>query len=192
MLKLPSGSLSICNDISMISSGLTYNTKVLYVGELNNNINGVIPFSILLPPYQALEAEINGDMEMYSRFYTSHLMLPECMEAVAMIAASIWSGNHVVLLIENGGCLQHMQFLLNHFINNFGLIPATPNTPFQFNTEFSTIIATLLFYYTDLVSPNDYIKELQDVNVLVNLNNSVFNGRSEERRVGKECVRTLR
>lgn len=67
------GSLNVVTSIEMAINA-SYSSKVLFIGELNNNIpNTFIPCSILLPPYNAINAEINGDIQSYTNEYTCHL-----------------------------------------------------------------------------------------------------------------------
>ena len=172
-MKQPTGTLSICADMNFaIGVSNQPNVKLLYVGEnfIQDQLPpGFIPFSIFLPPYQALEAEVNGDMNLYQQYYLAHLTSKQCADAFATIATVLWAGQNVVLVIENGAVLEHMKFLIQFFINSLGIIPATPQNPFGFNQQFSPVISLLLFGFNELITCEDMLKEMPDYNTFVQL-----------------------
>lgn len=175
-MKQPKGSLSVCADINYaMQFRYNNNVKILYIGEAiksNDLPQGFIPFSILLPPFEALQAEIDNNMQLYERIYTQHLLSKDCVDAFATIATVIWAGKDVVLLVENGQVLQHMSFLIRFFIINLGLIPATPENRFSFDPAYAPIIALLLYGFNGVITSFDLLKEMQDLPTFIKLASS--------------------
>lgn len=174
-MKKPAGTLSVCNDINFIRPFMgNPNIKTIYVGEAfqpNQLPQGFIPFSILLPPYEAIEAEINGDMNRYNQLYTQHLLSKDCVDAIATIATVLWAGTNIIMYIENGDALHHMQFLIKFFITNLGLIPETPQNPFAFDPAYSSIMVLLLYGFGKVqgITPFDVLREMPDLQTFVKL-----------------------
>ena len=175
-MKKPKGSLSVCADINYaMQFRYNNNVKILYIGEAiksNDLPQGFIPFSILLPPFEALQAEIDNNMQLYERIYTQHLLSKDCVDAFATIVTVIWAGKDVVLLVENGQVLQHMSFLIRFFIINLGLIPATPENRFSFDPAYAPIIALLLYGFNGVITSFDLLKEMQDLPTFIKLASS--------------------
>ena len=85
------GSINVVTDINL-ANAYSQSCKVVYIGELNSSLPpNFIEFSVLLPPYKALEAEINGDMNAYSQIYLNYLMNNEpCFEAIMTIITAAY------------------------------------------------------------------------------------------------------
>ena len=67
------GTINVVTDIQLAMQ-FSQQCKVLFIGELNNQLPpNFIEYSILLPPVEALEAEINGNIEVYYNIYSQYL-----------------------------------------------------------------------------------------------------------------------
>lgn len=181
-MKGPKCTISICADPNFaMQFASNPDFRILYVGEqlgANQLPPGIIPFSILLPPYQALEAEINNNMQAYIQIYTQHLLTGSALEAIKTIIVSLWAGKNIVLLVENGNNLSHMKFLVDYLINVYGITPATEMNPFSFNPEKSILIAGVLYTFNGgYITSTDFLREVPDVNTLIQVSSSpVFKG----------------
>ncbi|WP_301214362.1 hypothetical protein [uncultured Clostridium sp.] len=152
------GSLNVVTSIEMAINA-SYSSKVLFIGELNNNIpNTFIPCSILLPPYNAINAEINGDIQSYTNEYTCHLGLDRnCFEMFATILVALHQGINITLFIENSE-LMHYQFLLNYLQNTYGITAGTEQSMYMYNKAFDASNATILLSYMDgYISVEEYL-----------------------------------
>lgn len=62
----------------------------------------VLLASILLPPYESVEAETNGDMETAKAMYIGWLSKPSCMKCLVTIITALWLGKSIGLYIPYG------------------------------------------------------------------------------------------
>lgn len=164
------GTLTMVNNLNTaIQTAQMFPCKIVFIGELKQLPQGIIEYSILLPPVEALNAEVEGNIQQYNMIYNQYLMYtPYCQEAIATILAAISRGVNIVVCIEEGDNLSHGQFLWNFFKNTFGLIMATVNNPFQFNANYLPIINMILYYwygesFTTLLEVIDYYGSGVDV-----------------------------
>ena len=152
------GSINVVTDINL-ANAYRQTCKVVYIGELNSSLPpNFIEFSVLLPPYKALEAEINGDMNAYSQIYLNYLMNNEpCFEAIMTIITAAYAGVNVILFVEEGNNLSHLQFLKHFFNNVFGITLGDKDSMFYINPGFFHVIAAYLYSWID------GIVELEDI-----------------------------
>ena len=140
------GTINIVTDINLAIK-FSQQCKVLFIGELNNQLPpNFIEYSILLPPVEALEAEINGNMNMYSNIYSQYLTYtPYCQEAIATILAAISKGVNIIFYIAEGNNLRHKDFLMQYFFNMFGITLGSENNLFNFDIRYLGIINTIIY-----------------------------------------------
>lgn len=145
------GSINLVTDLQTAIFALQ-SSRVIYIGELNPQIpqDYFITYSNLLPPYEALDAEIDGNMELYNQIYFTHLTQNEyCFQAFATILVALFKGVNVTLYIENGNSLAHAQFLLNYMQRTFGIICGTQQNMFAFDPNYSAQTAIILYSFLD-------------------------------------------
>ena len=140
------GTINIVTDINLAMQW-SQQCKVLFIGELNSQLPpNFIEYSILLPPVEALEAEINGDTQTYNNIYTQHLTYnPYCQEAIATILAAINKGVNIIFYIEEGNNLSHKDFLMSYFFNVFGITLGSDITNFSYKWDYVGIINTIIY-----------------------------------------------
>ena len=140
------GTINVVTDIQLAMQ-FSQQCKVLFIGELNNQLPpNFIEYSILLPPVEALEAEINGNIEVYYNIYSQYLTYtPYCQEAIATILAAISRGINVIFYIEEGDNLSHKKFLMDYFMNMYGILLGSETTKFCYDIRFEPIINTILY-----------------------------------------------
>ena len=153
------GTINVVTDIN-IANAYSQMCKVVYIGELNSSLPpNFIEFSVLLPPYKALEAEINGDTNAYSQIYYSYLMTNEpCFEAIMSIITAAYAGVNVILYVEEGNNLSHLEFLEYFFEYTFGIILGNKEKMFCINPNYIPTIAMYLYSWIDgIVSLEDLL-----------------------------------
>lgn len=140
------GTINIVTDINLAMQW-SQQCKVLFIGELNSQLPpNFIEYSILLPPVEALEAEVNGDTQTYNYIYTQHLTYnPYCQEAIATILAAINRGVNIIFYIEEGNNLSHKEFLMSYFFNVFGITLGSDMTNFGYKCDYVGIINTVIY-----------------------------------------------
>ena len=151
------GSITVVTDINL---AMQYSQvcKIVNVGELNPYTpKEFIEYSLLLPPYQALEAEINGDMAAYEMYYDNYLSTSEaCFSAIASLIVAAYHGTNIIMYIEEGNNLSHKQFLIKYIYNRYGILLGSDNTVFEINPNYENIIRHLLYSFMDGFISFDY------------------------------------
>jgi len=150
------GTLFITTDINTAQQ-LAYTNKVIIVGEPDQNmvkaLNAVVG-SILLPPYPAMMAQMDGNIDEFYRQYYIHLYTKEPQEFIATILKALMLGTNIVLYCSNDEFQLCGQFLLNFLQSDLGITVGTPNNSFYFNPIYTPAICTLL-YMCDLLTAEE-------------------------------------
>ena len=153
------GSLNIVTDAQMAVQA-SASSRVLFVGELKDkNPANFITCSILLPPYEAINAEINGDIESYDKIYMEYLAYNKNVSQMFnTIIVALYQGINITLFIENSD-MRHYNILINFLINMYGINPGTANNVCSYNDAYDVTIASILYGYLDgFISDEDYLK----------------------------------
>lgn len=115
------GNQYFCCDYSELSFALYNRMTVVALdddGEKYSRI-GCVMMSILLPPLQSIEAEINGDFQQAQLSYEQWLMGDTCSRVFAAICTALYAEKNIVLFVspdeaKNLGFAQTINtFLLN-------------------------------------------------------------------------------
>lgn len=168
---LLNGSLNIVTDLNVAIMAST-NSRVLFIGELNNRLpNTIIPCSILLPPYEAINAEINGDINAYRNSYISYLGLDRnCFEMFATILVALHQGINITLYIENAE-MMHYQFLIDYLKGTYGITPGTEINQYQYDSNYDASNGSILISFMDgFISAEEYLNCIDnDINILLSM-----------------------
>lgn len=165
MLK---GTMYVMSDINLAIQA-SMNSKVLYIGELNQNLPpSFIECSVLLPPYEALNAEIDGDMQMYDSIYNQYLTFSyQCFGMFATILVALKNGINITLYIEGGNELSHGKYILNYIQNTFGITVGNEVIPFSYNPLLNWQTASILYTYMDgFISEDEFLMYTPDLNII--------------------------
>ena len=139
------------------------NVKTVFVGDLANYdenaiINyGMIPASILLPDYDTMALEVNGDISSYESRYHAYLDSGTAFEMILALIAALMKGTAIILFVppEASG-LMYPITLMEHFLYRFGIQIAFENIPFAYQENFTPIIVKYM-YLNDLITPVEYL-----------------------------------
>ena len=80
---------------------------------------------MLLPPYDAMEAEINMDLENAQVLYVQHLNRPDVQKLLATIIAALRMGKNIVLYIPDSDAAHSFKFpiiLTNYMARMYGIM----------------------------------------------------------------------
>jgi hypothetical protein len=146
------GSIYLVNDINFaLECSYKHGSKVIYIGELNMNLpKSFVSFGALLPPYDALNAEIDGDVQTYAYLYENYLNNSQvAYEIFASIIVALYSGVNMLIYVEEGDELSHLNFLLEYLQVKFGITVGTDVSPFMYNPMYDSFIAMILYTYLD-------------------------------------------
>lgn len=162
------GTLFITTDINMAQQ-LIYTSKIVIIGESDQHtsqiLNG-IGGSILLPPYAAMMAQMDGNADQFYNQYYLHLYTKEPQEFIATILRALMIGTNIVLYCSEDEFKLCGQFLLQFLQRDFGIVVGTPNNPFYFDPSYIPAICTLL-YINDLIKVDELFMLYPD-NVPIN------------------------
>jgi len=155
-MKMFKGTLFITTDVNILQQ-LVYNNKVIIIGEpdpaMINALNAVVG-SILLPPYLAMMAQMDGNInEFYNQYYL-HLYTKEPQEFIATILKALTLGKNIVMYCTEDEFKLCGQFLLQFLQKDFGIVVGTQNNQFYFDPAYTPTVTTLL-YINDLVTADE-------------------------------------
>ena len=146
------GSIYLVNDVNFaLECNYKQGFKVIYVGELNMNLpKSFISFGALLPPIEALNAEIDGDMASYAYIYEAYFNSNRVVyEIFASIIVALYSGQNMLIYVEEGDNLSHLNFLLEYMQVTFGITVGTDVSPYMYNPMYDSFISMILYTYLD-------------------------------------------
>ena len=140
------GSINIVSDLNLAIQCSGQGCKVIYIGELNTNLPPqFITCPMLLPPYEALNAEVDGNMQLYNDIYCQYLnCTKECYDTFMTIITSLFRGDNIIFYIENGSNLSHEDFLMGYFLNRFGILVGSEKSNFNINPTFLPVLLALV------------------------------------------------
>ena len=153
------GSINIVDDLNLAIQCSGQGCKVIYIGELNNNLPPqFITCPMLLPPYEALNAEVDGNIQLYNDIYYTFMT----------IIVSIFRGDNIIFYIENGSNLSHEDFLMGYFLNRFGILVGSEKSNFNINPSFLPMLLALIYEFVGdkYVDPNYMLMQI-DYNQLI-------------------------
>lgn len=160
------GTINMVTDINLAMQCYSQGCKVIMIAECKDNIPGVINMPILLPPYEALCAEIDGDINSYTAIYYNYLLgTPEAYYSMLTIAMAVLRGVNIILYIENGDNLSHAKALSDFFEQKFGIHIGCQTSNFAINPEYIPVINILEFDYLG-GDANNLLTSIPDLSVI--------------------------
>lgn len=153
MLK---GTIYITYDINLCLANLNTCKTIVIADEPDMyNIPGKIGGSLLVPPYQALMAVIDGDEEKFNYEYLNYLTIdPTVNKFINIILQALIAGTNIIFLMDKEGPTKFDMTLKEYFIGSFGIILGDNNIPFQFDLNYIPVILNKLYSEDDFSSQN--------------------------------------
>jgi hypothetical protein len=159
MLK---GSLYITNKSEVVQNAAYQNCRIVALVEnleqLNFNIDSshVTIGSILLPPFYAVSAENDGNMEAFQNLYYQHLASKEADCFICVVLAALARGFNILFYVpKDESELAFTPALMQYMFNIYGVLVGSENNEFQYNNAFNHIVCTRLYFH-DLISYQEY------------------------------------
>lgn len=155
MLK---GTIYITYDMNLCLANLnTCKTIIIADDQDKYNIPGKIGGSLLVPPYQALTAVIDGDEEKFRYEYLNYLTIdPTVNKFINIILQALLAGTNIIFLIDREGPTKFDMVLKEYFMISFGIILGDGTTQFQYDVNYIPIILNKL-YTEDDFEPQSYL-----------------------------------
>lgn len=148
MLK---GTIYITYDVNLCLTNLSTCKTIVVADEPDvYNIPGKIGGSLLVPPYQALAAVIDGDEEKFRYEYINYLATDMVVSRfINIILQALIAGTNMIILLDKEGPKFDM-LLKQYFAMFFGIILGDANTQFQFDPNYIPAILNKLYADDDI------------------------------------------
>lgn len=166
------GTMYFTTDINIINNSLNAtNVCILDLNEMGSildpNHPKVIPATLLLPPPDALLAEIDGNLDLFQSIYLQHLFSDDVIEFIAVILLYLLKSGHVILFISQiPEDSVWLNTLLNYFKLNNGIqIGLSLEVPYFYDIRFNSTNSNIL-YLCNCINANEYLM-YDDPNVLI-------------------------
>lgn len=140
------GTIYITDNINVCLSNLGACRTIVVADEPDvYNIPGKIGGSLLLPPYEALNALVDGDEEAFGYYYFNYLSNDYSVnQFVNIILAAIMSGINIIILTDSNGP-DFSNALRAYFVTTFGLILGDSSRSFAYDITYVPRILTRLY-----------------------------------------------
>lgn len=151
------GTIYITHDINLCLANLNTCKTIAVVDEPNMyNIPDKIGGSLLLPPYEALAALIDDNIDAFKYEYITYLSSDiSVVKFINIILQALIAGTNILLFVESEGPDFIMTFK-EFFMMNFGILIGDENNAFQYDiTYFPNILNRL--YAEDEISKEYYL-----------------------------------
>ena len=126
------GTCYLVTDHNMIPN-LAYQSRIVSVTEGNpfgNDIQ-VVEASVLMPPYQAMLAYVDGDMARFKIEYANYLINTEAVRTLtAIIGKALLNGVNITLFIPKDEAQLFADSLLEYMLGAFGIMVGTSERQF--------------------------------------------------------------
>ena len=99
---------------------------------------GCFIMSILLPPYQSLSLEIDGNLDAAAKSYYDYLWQPQSLQCLGEIFTALYMGKSILLFVppDEATNLKFPEILINFISYNFGIIAGNIKNPNSANIVF--------------------------------------------------------
>ena len=171
-----SGRIDITDDIQIIQNIIfgTPEDKGVLIVNLDEDIRmehpSVVGGGCLLPPPEALEAEINGDGALYDQIYTKWMFSSYVYQYMTVLITALYKGRNIIIYAPDLRNRESVTVskLMMQFYENFGLKIGILNTndQFQYNPAFIPIWCCMMLLIGS-ITPLEFLI-LYPVNTAIN------------------------
>ncbi|MGL5330506.1 MAG: hypothetical protein ACRDD7_14640 [Peptostreptococcaceae bacterium] len=143
------GTLYVTNDINVVQTVMVSN-RIIIVGEPDAAFvqsTGAVVGSVLLPPYNAMIARMDNDMNSFSQLYNDYLLQKEPSTFITVILRALYNGTNIVLYCPSDEFTLYFEELYKHMIYNYGIYIGTISSPFNFDPSFAGKICAMMYFY---------------------------------------------
>jgi len=134
------GSIFVTTDLNVVRNNFT-TSKVVVIGdnqpsnqELVTSVGGVLA-SVLLPPYQSMEAYLDNRKEDFINLYYAYLFSRETLALLAALVRAIMNGTNILIYINADEYNMYFEALYNFIAINFGIFIGTGTNQFGFSNN---------------------------------------------------------
>lgn len=153
------GNLTLTYDLNKVPI-YSSNHVIVALVEDKNLVQqiGAVQASILLPPYEAMEAEMNNNPILFHEIYNAHLFSYEANKFIGALLTALYQGKNLCLYISAESMeLLFNKELINFFANNYG-INIQPDTQvfYSYNQNIYQLLNIIEnMYIYDYITPDE-------------------------------------
>jgi hypothetical protein len=160
------GSIMLATNINQINQVLTRmpDTKIISMSEERDiDPRYVLSGTILLPPIEAIIAEVDGNEQKYDMIYSRYLFSSNVKEYMASILAYLYKGGKLILYFPvkeyNNSINKLLGALLTMYGIHVGIIgdPNKDNATCYFDSNLEAFQLDLIYYYTGIIDWREYL-----------------------------------
>ena len=160
------GSILLATNINQINQVLTRmpDTKIISMSEERDiDPRYVLSGTILLPPIEAIIAEVDGDEQKYDMIYGRYLFSSNVKEYMASILAYLYKGGKLLLYFPvkeyNNSINKLLGALLTMYGIHVGIIgdPNRDNATYYYDSNLEAFQLDLIYFYTGIIDWREYL-----------------------------------
>lgn len=150
------GDIRIVTDESQVNNAIYAGFKVIALTESHNFGGVVLNGTTLLPPYEALMAEMDNNIVQFQQIYALHLAKKENDMFICAIIRALMEGINIVLYIPKDEAELMFSKVLVQYINDIYGITILPEAC-MYNEQYDSILITKLYVYELLTKDQFFI-----------------------------------
>ncbi|MBP5598334.1 MAG: hypothetical protein J6Y02_23405 [Pseudobutyrivibrio sp.] len=155
------GTIYLTSDLAVVERTLqTRSAKVVVIDEENpfpQAMDMITMASILLPPYEALSAMVDGEIEIFRQIYFDYLNMPDPAGFMAILIMCIYRGINLLFYIPNDEA-DFIAPLIGKF-SSFGVMIGDQARPFFMDPAAEPFRLSMVTYY-GVMSAEEYLQRL--------------------------------
>ena len=160
------GDIYITTDKNIVFETINMRPDVKLISLDEDNELGIDPKcfisgSILLPPVEAIIAEVDGNEQKYDFIYSSHLNSDPVKEYIACLIAFMYKGGSVLMYYPdsdyNNTLTKLLFFIMSIYGIHIGLIGDPNNGVCYLDGRYEGLCLDLIYYYTGIIDWREYL-----------------------------------
>lgn len=148
------GYLTITNNVEIVNNALCSGGKVLLLSEQPDSkiiqSPNIIPATILLPLYESVMAELDGELEISKTIYYEQLASKEADMFICAITRALFDSKGMHIVIYAGEDEMRMSFvgvLMSYFFNEYGITIGSDMDNFSYNVAYDAVLLCKWYLY---------------------------------------------
>ncbi len=162
------GNIFITTDKNIVFETMNMRPDVRIISLDEDNTLGIDPKlyisgSILLPPVEAIMAEVDGNEEKYDFIYNVHIKSEPVKEYMSSIIAFTYKGGSLLLYYPdseyNNTLKKMLYFILINYGIHIGIIndPKPDNQICYLDNRYEGLCLDLMYFYTGIIDWREYL-----------------------------------
>ena len=162
------GNIYITSDKNILFETMNMRPDVKIISLDENNELGIDPNrfvsgSILLPPVEAVIAEVDGNEQKYDMIYSAHIFSDPVKDYMSSIIAFMYLGGELLLYYPdsdyNNTLKKMLYFILSTYGIHIGIIndPNPDNRVCYLDNRYEGLCLDLIYYYTRIIDWREYL-----------------------------------